>query len=133
MSRNKQALIYFAIASLAVVFTTGAVLAGEDGEEVSDTVRAHRAQSDDGHFERGGRAIGQGYGHAGKEFARGTAGFATSLVKGELGDAGRSMGHGGAEFGKGVGHGTARGFKQFGLAFANWGKKVDRSASDDGS
>lgn len=131
MRRKKRALIYFVISFLVVVFGTGAVLASEKSDEVPDTVRAHRAQqSDDGHFERGGKAIGRNYGHGGKEFGQGTAGFATSLVKGKFGEAGRSMGQGSAEFGKGIGRGTASGFKQFGQAFVNWGKKIDRSASD---
>ena len=84
-----------------------------------------------GYLQRGGADIGRGYAHGGKELGRGTAGFGRNLVHGEFSDAGRSMGRGGAGFGKGVGVGTGRGFKNFGLALRNLGKKVDRSVSDD--
>lgn len=133
MRKNNRAIIYFVIAALAVFFTTGAILAEENnGEAVPDTVRAHQARSNDGHLERGGKAIGNGYGHAGKEFGLGTADFATSTAKADFGDAGKAMGRGGAEFGKGIGKGTAKGFKHFGLAFVTLGKKIDHAVSNDG-
>ena len=84
-----------------------------------------------GYFQRGGTDIGRGYAHGGRELGRGTTGFGKELAKGQFGEAGRSFGRGTAGFGKGVGVGTARGFKNFGLAFRNLGKKVDRTASDD--
>jgi len=92
--------------------------------------RAPEPAREGGYFERGGKDIGRGYGHAGKEFGRGTAGFGKELIQGDFADAGRSMGRGGAEFGKGVGLGTARGFKNFATAFRNWGKKLDSSTRD---
>ena len=89
------------------------------------------AAREGGHLQRGGTDIGRGYTHGGKELGRGSAGFGRNLAHGEFGEAGRSMGRGGAGFGKGVGVGTGRGFKNFGLALRNLGKKADRSVSDD--
>lgn len=127
----KRAIIILAL--FALVILTAAVPPGSaetHGAGAADIERPQPA-SRDGHLEQGGKAIGRGYGQGGKEFGRGTAGFATNLVQGKFGQAGKSVGRGSAEFGKGVGKGTARGFKSFGRAFANLGRKIDRGVSGE--
>jgi hypothetical protein len=84
-----------------------------------------------GYFERGGADIGRGYGYGGRELGRNTAEFGRQFGRGEMGTAWRAFGRGFGEFGRGVGVGTGRAFKNFGLAFRNWGRKIDPSASDD--
>lgn len=121
----KRALTTLAVLLLAVLAAGAAE--PKDKNKLPAPARAG------GYFQRGGADIGRGYGYGGQELGRGAGGFGKNLAGGEFGESGRSFGRGAAEFGKGVGIGTARGFKNFGLAFRHWGKKVDRSASDDQS
>ena len=124
-------------AALASVLALGASLPAQE-QKTEETQAAKQEKSklpeparEGGYLQRGGADIGRGYAHGGKELGRGSAGFGRNLAHGEFGEAGRSMGRGGAGFGKGVGVGTGRGFKNFGLALRNLGKKADRSVSDD--
>jgi len=130
--------IWLTGALACVLALTASVPAQEQKPEETQAAKQEKSKlpepaREGGHLQRGGADIGRGYAHAGKELGRGTASFGRNLAHGEFGDAGRSMGRGGAEFGKGVGVGTGRGFKNFGLALRNLGKKVDRSVSDDQS
>lgn len=125
------------LAGLAVLLLAALTAAPQDKPKEEPSATAVRQESklpeparEGGYFQRGGADLGRGYGHGGAELGRGAAGFGKNLGHGEFGEAGRSMGRGAAGFGKGVGVGTARGFKNFALAFRNWGKKIDRSASD---
>lgn len=120
----KRALIGLGI-SLLLLFATAAT-------PVQDDTAAGQAQPAvrGGHLQQGGAEIGRGYGQGGQEMGRGAAGFGENAFRGQFGEAGRSLGAGGAGFGKGVGVGTARGFKKFGLAFRNLGRKLDRAVSN---
>ena len=118
---------------------TAAMVASERAYTTNDSSRPAEARrstvpepaSSLGPFERGATDMGRGYGYAGSKLAQGSAGFGKNLVQREFGEAGRSFGHGVGEFGKGVGIGTARGFKNFGLGFRDFGKKIDRSLTGD--
>ncbi len=124
-------------AALASVLALGASLPAQ--EQKSEEAQAAKQEKsklpeparDGGYLKRGGADIGRGYAHAGRGIAGGAAGFGRNMAHGEFGEAGREMGRGGAEFGKGVGVGTGRGFKNFGLAFRNLGRKIDRSVGGD--
>lgn len=123
----RKALIATIILSLAAL--TG--FAASDNKPADNTAPAQQStQSGTGHFQKGGQEIGQGYGEGGSELGRGAGGFGKNVARAQFGDAGRDMGRGAGRFGKGVGVGTARGFKQFGLAFRNLGRKIDRAVSD---
>lgn len=128
-------LVWLTSLALAALLAAAALPAQEKKTEESAPAAAAtklpEPAREGGHLQRGGADLGRGYGYAGQEIGRGTAGFGRNLVSGNFTDAGRSMGRGGAEFGKGVGVGTGRGFKNFGLAFRNLGRKIDRSVSDD--
>ena len=124
-------------AALASVLALGASLPAQE-QKTEETQAAKQEKSklpeparEGGYLKRGGSDIGRGYAHAGRGIAGGTAGFGRNMAHGEFGEAGREMGRGGAEFGKGVGVGTGRGFKNFGLAFRNLGRKIDRSVGGD--
>lgn len=134
----KRRLLWLTVFLLAAVGATAGLTAEEKKTQDGLAATAEQEEStlpeparEGGYFQRGGTDIGRGYGHAGKELGHGAAGFGRNFAKREFGEAGRSFGHGAAGFGKGVGIGTARGFKNFGLAFRNLGKKIDGAASDD--
>ena len=127
---------WLAVTLVAVVALAASLPAQEQKTDETQAAKQEKsklpeAAREGGHLQRGGTDIGRGYTHGGKELGRGSAGFGRNLAHGEFGEAGRSMGRGGAGFGKGVGVGTGRGFKNFGLALRNLGKKADRSVSDD--
>lgn len=133
----KRPLVWPVIVLLAGLAGAG-TRAATDTQSKNETSSAEQKKStlpepacEGGYFQRGGTDIGRGYAQGGREFGRGTTGFGKNLAKGQVGEAGRAFGRGSAGFGKRVGVGTARGFKNFGLAFRNLGKKVDRTASDD--
>jgi len=84
-----------------------------------------------GYLKQGGTDIGHHFGGGGKALGGGAAGFGRNLAQGQFGAAGSSLGRGAGGFGQGVGAGTARGFKNFGLAFRNLGRKFDRFASEE--
>ena len=121
----KRALIATVILSLAVL--TG--FAASNDKPANNAAPAPQSTGTT-HLEKGGKEIGKGYGQGGSEMGCGAAGFGKNVATGKFGDAGRSLGRGSAGFGKGVGLGTARGFKHFGLAFRNLGRKIDRAVSD---
>lgn len=133
----KRALIGVSI--LLVAGLSAATVTATEKEEARGDNAATQKQSsrlpeparEGGDLEQGGTDIGRGSGHGGRELGQGTAGFGKNAVQGKFGQASRSMGHGAAEFGKGVGIGMARGFRSFGRAFRNLGKKIDGSVSDD--
>lgn len=95
----------------------------------TDTARSEGGRG--GQLEQGGAEIGRHYGEGGQELGKGSAGFGKGVAQGKFSEAGKSIGSGSAGFGKNVGTGTARGFKRFGLAFRNVGKRIDRWASND--
>jgi len=127
----KRALIGTIILSLAVLTGFGASDDKSANNTPANNTPPAQPSTDSGHLQKGGQEIGQGYGEGGKEMGRGVGGFGKNVATAKFGDAGRSLGRGSAEFGKGVGRGTARGFKHFGLAFRNLGRKIDRGVSDD--
>jgi hypothetical protein len=127
----KRVIIGLGVFLLAILTVAAAVTAAEKSQEAeAEPTATAESSNSGGHLEEGGKDIGNGYGHAGRELGVGTAGFGKNLVQGKFGEAGGSMGHGAAEFGKGVGTGTGRGFKKFGLAFRNLGKKIDDAVTD---
>lgn len=129
------------LAGLTILLLTGLAATAEEARKPANEESAKAGVSPEptlpdpagkgGYFQRGGADIGRGYGYGAKKLARGTAGFGKNFARFDFDEAGRSFGRGAAGFGKGVGIGTARGFKNFGLAFRSWGKKID-PAPDDG-
>lgn len=123
----------------ALITTLGILLLGLLTIAAAPSTLAKRSPTDTarnegdrgGQLQQGGTEIGRHYGEGGRELGKGTAGFGKGVARADFAEAGKSMGSGAAGFGKGIGVGTARGFKRFGLAFRNLGKKIDRSVSGD--
>jgi len=124
----KRALIILGIVLLSLLMIAAAPSAPAK-RSPTDTARSEGDRG--GQFQQGGEEIGRHYGEGGRQLGRGAAGFGKSTAQGRLDDAGKSIASGAAGFGKNVGTGTARGFKRFGLAFRNLGRKIDRGVSDD--
>ncbi|MGH9803875.1 MAG: hypothetical protein ACRD4D_01790 [Candidatus Acidiferrales bacterium] len=124
----KRALILLSV-GLLVLVTIAAAPSTPAKRSPTDTARSEGGRG--GQLEQGGAEIGRHYGEGGQELGKGSAGFGKGVAQGKFSEAGKSIGSGSAGFGKNVGTGTARGFKRFGLAFRNVGKRIDRWASND--
>lgn len=124
----KRALIILGIVLLTLLMIAAAPSAPAK-RSPTDTARSEGDRG--GQFQQGGEEIGRHYGEGGRQLGRGAAGFGKGTAQGKLDEAGKSIASGAAGFGKNVGTGTARGFKHFGLAFRNLGRKIDRGVSDD--
>jgi len=125
----KRALIFIVSVLLFAALTIAAAPSAPAKRSPTDTARSEGDRG--GQLEQGGQEIGRHYGEGGREMGEGAAGFGKSTAQGKFNQAGKSIGSGAAGFGKSVGTGTARGFRRFGLALRNVGKKVDRWASDE--
>ena len=124
----KRALITPSILLLTLM-TIAAAPSTPAKRSPTDTARSEGGRG--GQLEQGGKEIGRHYGEGGRELGEGAAGFGKGAAQGKFSEAGKSIGSGAAGFGKSVGVGTARGFKHFGLAVRNLGRKIDRGVSDD--
>lgn len=123
----KRALIGLSILSL-LVLSLAAAPSSPAVRDAQDTARNEGARG--GQLQQGGTELSQDYGQGGRELGKGARGFGSNVAHGDFGAAGSELGRGSAAFGKNVGTGTARGFKHFGIALRNLGRKIDRSVSD---